>query len=72
MTDAERDLEAKLRQARSEVLDLRLALHSAEVEIGDLKRRLRVQSKNMEAARDHAREAYQATLVLMTQSLGLE
>lgn len=72
MSPRDRELEAQLRQARSQVLDLRLQVHSLEVENGELKRRIRVQSIEMERAKDAAKEAYMATMAVMGQQYGLE
>ncbi len=72
MSPRERELEAQLRQARSQVLDLRLQVHSLEVENGELKRRIRVQSIEMEKVKAASYEAYTSTMAVMGQRYGLE
>lgn len=72
MSPRERELEAQVRQARSQVLDLRLQVHSLEVENGELKRRIRVQSIEMEKVKASAYEAYMSTMAVMGQRFGLE
>ena len=65
MSPRERELEAQLRQARSQV-------HSLEVENGELKRRIRVQSIEMEKVKAASYEAYTSTMAVMGQRYGLE
>lgn len=72
MSPRERELESQLRQARSQVLDLRLQVHSLEVENGELKRRVRVQSVEMEKVKTASYEAYMSTMAVMGQGCGLE
>lgn len=72
MSPHERELEAQVRQARSQVLDLRLQVHSLEVENGELKRRIRVQSIEMEKVKAASYEAYTSTMAVMGQRYGLE
>lgn len=72
MSPRERELEAQLRQARSQVLDLRMKVHSLEVENGELKRRVRVQSIEMEKVKASAYDAYMSTMAVMGQGYGLE
>lgn len=72
MSPRERELEAQVRQARSQVLDLRLQVHSLEVENGELKRRIRVQSIEMEKVKAASYEAYTSTMAVMGQRYGLE
>lgn len=72
MSPRERELEAQLRQARSQVLDLRMKVHSLEVENGELKRRVRVQSIEMEKVKTASYEAYMSTMAVMGQRFGLE
>lgn len=72
MSPHERELEAQLRQARSQVLDLRMKVHSLEVENGELKRRIRVQSIEMEKVKAASYEAYTSTMAVMGQRYGLE
>lgn len=72
MSPRERELEAQLRQARSQVLDLRLQVHSLEKENGELKRRIRVQSIEMEKVKTASYEAYMSTMAVMGQRFGLE
>lgn len=72
MSPRERELEAQVRQARSQVLDLRMKVHSLEVENGELKRRVRVQSIEMEKVKTASYEAYMSTMAVMGQRFGLE
>lgn len=72
MSPRERELESMLRQARSQVLDLRLQVHSLERENGELKRRIRVQSIEMEKVKASVYDAYRSTMAVMGQRLGLE
>lgn len=72
MSPRERELESMLRQARSQVLDLRMKVHSLERENGDLKRRIRVQSIEMEKVKAASYEAYMSTMAVMGQRYGLE
>lgn len=72
MSPRERELEGQLRQARSQVLDLRMKVHSLEVENGELKRRVRVQSIEMEKVKAPAYDAYMSTMAVMGQGYGLE
>lgn len=72
MSPRERELESQLRQARSQVLNLRLQVHSLEVENGELKRRIRVQSIEMEKVKAASYEAYTSTMAVMGQRYGLE
>ena len=72
MSPRERELESQLRQARSQVLDLRMKIHSLEVENGELKRRVRVQSIEMEKVKTASYEAYMSTMAVMGQGYGLE
>ena len=72
MSPRERELEAQVRQARSQVLDLRMKVHSLEVENGELKRRIRVQSIEMEKVKAASYEAYTSTMAVMSQRYGME
>lgn len=72
MANRERELEGQLRQARSQVLDLRMKVHSLEVENGELKRRIRVQSIEMEKVKASVYDAYRSTMAVMGQRFGLE
>lgn len=72
MSPRERELESMLRQARSQVLDLRLQVQSLESENAELKRRIRVQSIEMEKVKTASYEAYTSTMAVMGQRFGLE
>lgn len=72
MSPRERELESMLRQTRSQVLDLRLQVHSLESENAELKRRIRVQSIEMEKVKTASYEAYISTMAVMGQRFGLE
>lgn len=70
MSPHERELEAQVRQARSQVLDLRMRVHKLEQENAEQRRRLRVQAHAMEVVKESAREAYQNTMLAMGQQYG--
>lgn len=72
MSPHERELESMLRQARSQVLDLRLQVHSLERDNAELRRRIRVQSIEMEKVKASAYDAYMSTMAVMGQGYGLE
>lgn len=67
MSPRERELESQLRQARSQVLDLRLRVHALEGENAEQRRRLRAQAHAMEVVKQSAYEAYSNTMLAMGQ-----
>lgn len=72
MTDRERELESQVRKLRSEILDLRLRLHGLEGDNSELRRRITVQSIQMDKARQAAYQAYDASMEVIAQRFGLD